>query len=180
MHLGHTAIASAAHDRCGLEKVVFIPAWRSPHKLDRDPPAAARHRLAMLRLALAGCRWADISRREIDRGRPSWSWQTAGHFAAATGPDVDWYWLLGADQWATLHAWSRPEKLAALVTFLVFPRGDEPVLARDGFRHEVVDCRHPASSTAVRAAVRAGRPLDALVAPAVAGYIRDHRLYERD
>jgi nicotinate-nucleotide adenylyltransferase len=177
VHLGHTTLAAAAMDRCGLEKVLFIPAWRSPHKRDHDPPAPAADRLAMLQLALTDAPWAEVSRWEIDRAEPSYSWQTAEHFATLAGPDTDLCWLLGADQWASLHTWAHPEKLAAGLTFLVFPRGPEPIRPRPGFCHEPVDVRHSASSTAVRSAVRAGLPLDGLVAPAVAGYIHRHGLY---
>ena len=56
-------------------------------------------------------------------------------------------------------------------------RGIAPAGASRG-RHEAVDLRHPASSTAVRAAVHAGRSLTGLVAPAVAAYIREHCLYK--
>lgn len=179
VHLGHTAIAAAAHTQCGLEKVVFIPAWQSPHKTGRNRPAAPAHRLAMLRLALATLPWAEVDTWEIGREGPSYSWQTAEHAARQAGPDTQLHWLLGADQWASLHTWARPEILSDLLTFIVFPRGPEPIRPRPGFRHEVVDVRHPASSTAVRAAAHAGRPLEDLVAPGVAAYIREHGLYQQ-
>lgn len=179
VHLGHTTLAAAAVNRCAVQKIIFIPAWRSPHKQDRDPPAPAAARLAMLRLAVADAPWAEISGWEIERAAPSYSWQTAEHFAALAGHGTDLCWLLGADQWAALHTWARPDILAARLTFLVFPRGLEPVVPRPGFRHETIDLRHPASSTAVRAAVRAGQSLDGLVAPAVAAYIDRHRLYRQ-
>lgn len=177
VHLGHTALAAAAREHGGLEKMIFVPAWQSPHKQDQNPPAPAADRLAMLALALADTPWAVVSRWEIDRDGPSYSWLTADHFAEAAGPDVELCWLLGADQWAKLHTWAHPEKLAASLIFLVFPRGPTPIEPRPGFRHETIDFHHPASSTAVRAAARAGRPLDGLVAPAVAEYIREHKLY---
>jgi nicotinate-nucleotide adenylyltransferase len=177
IHLGHTALAAAAYERCGLENVVFIPAWQSPHKLEANPPAPAGDRVAMLELAVAGLPWAEIDRSEIERGGPSYSWETADHQRERAGPSVELCWLLGADQWAQIDRWAHPEKLAAGLTFLVFPRGAVSIDGRPGFRHQVIDFRHPASSTAVRAAVRGGQPLDGLVAPAVAEYIREHQLY---
>jgi nicotinate-nucleotide adenylyltransferase len=177
VHLGHVALAETAWRRGGLERVVFLPAWQSPHKQDEAPPAPAVHRLAMLRLALAAAPWAVVDAWEIDRGGPSYSWQTAEHFAGAAGPEVELCWLLGADQWARLHTWAHPEILAARLTFLVFPRGGTPVEPRPGVRHECIDFRHPASATAARAAARDGRPLDGLVGPEVADYIRRHGLY---
>jgi len=178
VHLGHVALAETAWRRCALERVVFLPAWQSPHKQDEAPPAPADHRLAMLRLALAATPWAVVDAWEVDRGGPSYSWQTAEHFAGLAGPEVELCWLLGADQWARLHTWAHPEKLAARLTFLVFPRGETPVEPRPGVRHQFIDFRHPASATAARAAACDNRPLDGLVAPAVAGYIRRHGLYQ--
>lgn len=177
VHLGHTALAAAARAQGNLTKVIFIPAARSPHKTGRDQPAPAAHRVTMLELALADFPWAEISRWEIDRPGPSYSWKTVEHCAAVAGPHIELCWILGADQWNALLTWSHPEKLAALLTFLVFPRGDTPVLPRPGFRHQTVISSHPASSTAAREAARAGQPLDHLVDPNVAAYIRNHALY---
>jgi len=170
-------MAEAARAQGDLAKVIFLPAARSPHKTDLAPPAPAAHRLAMLELALADLPWAEVSRWEIDRPGLSYSWRTAEHYAAVAGPSIELCWLVGTDQWESLLTWSHPEKLAALLTFLVFPRGDTPVLPRPGFRHQPVLCRHPASSTTARAAARTGQPLDHLVAPEVAEYISKHRLY---
>lgn len=178
VHLGHTSLAAAVVNSCAVQKVVFIPAWRSPHKQDHDPPAPAADRLAMLRLAVAGIPWAEVSGWELERAMPSYSWQTAEHFATLAGPGTELCWLLGADQWAALHTWARPEMLAALLTFIVLPRGPETIRPRPGFHHEMVNVSHPASSTAVRAAVHAGRSLQGLVAPPVAEYIREHGLYQ--
>ena len=167
MHLGHTALAETVWEHCGLEKVIFIPAWQSPHKPD-DAPAPAADRLAMLELALKGRAWAEISR-----------WESAEYFAGSFGSGVELCWLLGADQWMKLRTWAHPEKLASLLTFLVFPRDGIEISPQPGLRYELIDFRapHPASSSAVRAIVRAGGALDGWVDPAVADYITSHRLY---
>jgi nicotinate-nucleotide adenylyltransferase len=178
VHLGHTALAETVWEHCGLEKVIFIPAWQSPHKPD-DAPAPAADRLAMLELALKGRAWAEISRWEIEQPTPSYSWQTAEYFAGSFGSGVELCWLLGADQWKQLRTWAHPEKLASLLTFLVFPRNGIEIGPQPGLRYELIDFRapHPASSSAVRTIVRAGGALDGWVDPAVADYITSRRLY---
>lgn len=176
VHLAHVALAEAAWRQARLDHILFVPAWRSPHKLGQQM-ASAEDRLAMLRLAVAGLPWAGISTWELERAAPSYSWQTVEHFSELSGPETELFWLLGADQWEKLPAWARPEYLAARVTFLVFPRGDIAVLPRAGFRHQFIDVRHPASSTAVREAVRARQPLAGLVPDAVAAYITEKGLY---
>ena len=51
-HNGHLALAQAAMDVLELDEVIFVPARRNPLKRgDRAIPA--KHRLEMLRLALA-------------------------------------------------------------------------------------------------------------------------------
>jgi len=178
VHLGHTGLASAARAHARLDRIIFLPACRSPHKHDQDPPASAHHRLAMLRLAVAPLPYAEVSAWEVDRAGPSYSWQAAEFFAASLGPDIDLCWLLGADQWAVLHTWARPDRLAHLLTFLVVPRNEGVIVPRHGFRHAVVPFHHHASSTAARAAARSCQSLDHLVAPSVADYITRHRIYQ--
>ena len=94
--------------------------------------------------------WAEVSDWEIERPAPSFSWQTAGHFASLLGPEVELWWLLGDDQWRVLETWARPEVLASQLRFAVVPRGEARILLKPGFRHEVVAFHHPASATAVR------------------------------
>lgn len=176
VHLAHVALAGAAWRQAGLGQVLFVPAWRSPHKPGQEM-ASAEDRLAMLRLAVADLPWAEVSTWELERAGPSYSWQTVAHFSGLPGPETELFWLLGADQWEKLPTWARPDFLAERLTFLVFPRGDIPVRPREGFRHQFIDFRHPASSTAVRAAVRVGQPLEGLVPDAVAAYIKKRGLY---
>ena len=131
----------------------------------------------MLELALRDLPWAEVSDWEIERPAPSFSWQTAEHFASLLGPEVELWWLLGEDQWRVLETWARPEVLASQLRFAVVPRGEARILPKPGFRHEVVAFHHAASATAVRQAVQHGRPLDGLVPATVADYIREHGLY---
>lgn len=52
-HFGHLALAQEAALRFGLERVVFIPSRLPPHKRP-DGISPFEHRLAMVRLAVAG------------------------------------------------------------------------------------------------------------------------------
>ena len=53
VHNGHLHLAEQAQRFFNLEKVVFIPAYRSPHKSALEP-VSCEHRLSMLTLALEG------------------------------------------------------------------------------------------------------------------------------
>jgi nicotinate-nucleotide adenylyltransferase len=178
VHDGHVALAGAARAAAALERVVFLPCRLSPHKQTGAPPTSGAHRLAMLRLALAGRPWAEVSDFEITRQPPSFSWETVEHFARRE-PGASWHWILGADQWAVIESWSRAGFLREQLHFLVFPREPlPPPQPRPGWRMSVVDCRHPAAATAIRAALAGPGPGHAAhLAPAVARYIAAAGLY---
>lgn len=174
VHQGHLQVARAAKDAAGLDEVRFLPCRISPHKPGvRSAPGTDR--LEMLRLATAALPWATVDDFELNGPEPSFSYLTAEAMAAAE-PGVEWYWLMGGDQWEALPRWRHPERLAAVVRFLVLARGEAVPRMREGFRMQVVAGAHPASATEIRGALaRGGTPqwLD----PAVAAYAVEKGLY---
>ncbi len=177
VHLGHLQIAETAWRCSSLRRVFFIPCRQSPGKA-LDEAAEPQHRLAMLEIALENLPWAEISRIELERRPPSYSWQTAEAFAERFPPShCELCWILGADQWKSIHRWARPRRLASLVTFLVFPRNGDEYFAREGYRAECLPYRVELSSTEVRESFRDGHSAERLLPVKVAGYIRRHHLY---
>src|SRR2546429_7827510 len=81
VHVGHLAIANAALDELGLDRVYFVPARRSPLKQD-GPVASAEARLAMLTSATATAPRFKVSGIELDRTGPSF---TVDSFEALRG-----------------------------------------------------------------------------------------------
>ena len=178
VHPAHVAVARAAVEQAGLEKVIFLPAAQSPLK-DHGPQASGPHRVAMLHAAWVECPWAEVSDWELHRPGPSYSWQTVEHFRQQTTKDTDWFWLMGVDQWEQLERWQRWEHLAGLVTFLVFTRNGRVPQPRPGVQAVFLSGEFVGSSTAVRAACREGKAWESLVQPAVAAVIRRERLYHQ-
>ncbi len=180
VHDGHIAVAAAAVARCQLDRVIFLPARLSPHKTGRAPGASPADRLEMLRLATAGCPWAEVSDWEISQSPPSFTWKTARHFLGLY-PDSRLFWLLGADQWEVIESWARPEILRESFEFLVFSRPPHPPPEpRPGWRSQTLDDVHPASATAIRESLEAGMPCPPHLCESVAAHIRARGLYQRD
>lgn len=173
-HWGHYLVARAAMEQLRLDRVIFIPCRRSPHKPGRRM-APTEHRLALLRALLRGESWAGISKVELDRVGPSYSVDTA-EFLARQHQGAVLHWIMGSDQWDALPQWREPERLAALVRFAVFPRPGPP-RPRRGFRLDILEGRHDISASAIRRRVAGGLPVKGLVPDAVERYIRSHRLY---
>ena len=175
VHVGHLAMAQAAHEALGLDQVRFIPCQISPHKQDRQP-TTAEHRLRMLELATVDHEWALVDDFETHGDGPSFSWMTAetmqSHF-----PDAKLFWIMGGDQWKALHLWAEPDRLAVHVEFIVFHRGEE-LEARDGYRLHALPEVHDAGATQIREQISNGEKDHSWLDPKVAAYIEEHKLYQ--
>lgn len=188
VHLGHTTVVEHASKKLGADEVIFIPARRSPHKSD-SPLAPIEHRLKMLSLALVGYRSFSISRCEIDRSEPSYTFDTVADFRRKY-PDASLFWLVGADTVASLPKWYRIAELLELCNVCVMSRGgiDQPVFdklvpalgrvaAEQLRKNAIASPLVPVSSTEVRTRLAAGQDVADMLHPAVLQYIRQHSLY---
>ena len=177
VHLGHLLAARAAREEAGLARLFFIPAAQSPLKPDVQP-APAEERLRWLRLALAGDTTAEVDDREIRRGGPSYTIETARAYAR-TYPGAELFYLIGADQTAQLRLWRQAGELARLVQFLVMPRPGEGLGELGApFRGRVLrGVPLGVSSSDIRTRLKAGLPVAHLTPPAVAEALANNRLY---
>lgn len=175
IHLGHTTIAEAAVRKLKLDQVIFLPCRQSPHKIGQDH-ASANHRLEMCRLAIQDLDWARVDDHDLVTPPPSYSWLTAEAMATRF-PGARLYWLMGTDQWQALPRWTKPDKLASLVEFIVFSRG-EPASPRDGYRMHPIHGEHPASATQIRCAPNTP-PASDWLHPDVLQYTQTHQLYRQ-
>jgi len=149
VHRGHLAMAATARERLALDGVLFVPCAVSPFK--RGTVASGPQRRAMLGAAISesAMDWAGVDDFELNRAAPSYSWQTARHFYTAR-PGMEWYWILGTDQWDRIERWAEPGILRTLLHFIVFSRAGAVVRDRPGWRFTAIEFEHPASSTAIR------------------------------
>lgn len=173
IHLGHTYIAAKCQRELGMDKVIFLPCKQSPHKLSKQN-APDHHRLKMCQLATADFPWAEVSDYDLTAPSPSYSWRTAEEFASRY-PAAQLYWLMGADQWASIQKWARTDHLASLVKFIVVSRGDDPAHV-SGFQNIPLSGAHTASATAIRCRPDSSQAT-AFLHPDVLRYIKDHHLY---
>jgi nicotinate-nucleotide adenylyltransferase len=134
----------------------------------------------MLRLAIDGEPKYRIDRCEIERGGPSYTIDTV-HQLKRQLPGAHVFLLIGPDQFAGLHTWRRFDELLREVTLVLAQRpgandsADARVLAAP--RHVLELPTMALSSSDIRTRVAAGQAIDAMVAPEVAQYIDQHRLY---
>ena len=183
-HEGHLALACAALDQLGLDRVLLMPVATAPHKAVPDDPGGDV-RAELCRLAVGDDPRLGVSTVELDRGGTSYTVDTLRAFRRER-PGDELTLIVGADMAASLPGWREPAEILRLARVAVAQRaGTErsevlAVLAglEGGGSVEFFDMP-PAdvSSSAVRARVAAGQSLEGLVPAAVATRIVDLGLY---
>ena len=167
-------MARAALEQLDLDKVLWMPTGKPRY---RDAPVAApEQRLAMLRLALEGEPAFEIDARELSPGASAYTVDTLHELRLELGRDSALVLLIGADQYAKLGSWRRPDEVKRMARIAVAKRqGFEKKPDRQALRIEMTPMA--VSGTEIRTRVARGEAIDALVPPAVARYIDEHGLY---
>jgi nicotinate-nucleotide adenylyltransferase len=172
VHNAHLAMARAAQEQLKLEKILWIPTGTTRY---RNPAVASgQHRLEMLRLALEGDARAEIDARELSPGASGYTVDTLHELRLENG-DAPLWLLMGADQYARLPAWHRPDEVRRLARIAVFSRPGWDV-ADDGVKRIPFEPL-PVSASDIRARVARGEGIAGLVPAPVANYIAAHGLY---
>lgn len=175
VHVGHLAIARAALEAVPLDRVLFVPARRSPLK-ERGPFASEADRLAMLETAISDEPRFSLSHAELEREGPSYTVETLERLAG----DDELFLILGSDALADFPRWKDPERIARLVTLLVADRPGTPVPAADAPVRMFDAPRLDISSRELRARVARGRSLRYLVPEAAWRHIEARGLYRTE
>ena len=119
IHYGHLRTAFELWQSLGLEEVRFMPTGSPPH---RDQTyAAAEHRVAMVRAAVAGQPAFVVDDREVRRSGVSYSVDTLTELRAEH-PDRSLCLLRGMDAFVGLPNWHRWRELLDLAHIVVAHR----------------------------------------------------------
>jgi nicotinate-nucleotide adenylyltransferase len=183
--LAHLAMADAVVQTFQLHEVLFVLSQIPPHKTIFG--ATLEQRLAMMQLAVADYPYASIGL------------STHGLFIdiyqsllAVYSQQPEVFFLTGRDAAERILTWHYEDAPSALHQMFTsfqlivcdregaFRLPDNPLLSP--YAQRIHRCPLPAnynavSSTEVRQRCRQGLPIDGLVPPAVAAYIRQHQLY---
>ena len=120
IHCGHIRPVLEAVDQVGLERVMYLPTGRPPHKPDRRlAPALARYAMTELALLEHDRLW--VSSHELSEAAPAYTVDTLRHFAEAY-PDDELHLLIGADSFAELSTWVRFREILDLARLVVLAR----------------------------------------------------------
>jgi len=183
-HWAHLLIGEKSYEQFGLEKVVFVPAARPPHK-GAENITDAEHRYAMTLLATASNKHFEVSRLELERPGPSFSADTIRAFKRIYGPETEIYFIAGADEIVSIKSWHDADSLPLLARFVAAPRVGFDLSSLEQQLDEkflsaivvldmlLVDI----SASNLRARVSEGKSIKYLVPESVEDYIYKHKLY---
>jgi nicotinate-nucleotide adenylyltransferase len=203
IHEGHVAAAEAARKALALDRVLFVPSHRPPHRA-AEPHASAFHRFAMVSLTVARHPGFLASDVELERPGPSYTADTLRRLHEAGYEASQLFFILGTDAFAEIATWRDYPAVLDLAHFVVVARPGQALgLMRERVQDLVARMRLVAdgvpegaagpgcavflvnagtpdvSSTEVRERAARSVPLAGLVAPDVERHIGRHRLYRR-
>jgi nicotinate-nucleotide adenylyltransferase len=187
IHRGHIEPVREARRILGLDRVIYLPTAKPPHKPGRVlAPAFARY--AMVEMALLSEEGLYASTHELTVDRPAYTIETLEHFRAEM-PAAELFLLIGGDSFADLHLWLRWREIprAAQVVVLARPGWDfetiplDPEVAELARTDRVLLLRQPpvdVSSTRLRELLAAGFPLpEGAVPDLVVRFLQKYDLY---
>ena len=122
-HRGHVAVARAAREALGLDRVLFAPVGAQPLK-PRGSTAAFADRVAMTRLAIAGEPGFEVSLADAPNpdGGPNYTLDTLRRLRAGLPADGCLFCLMGADSFTSLRHWRGAEEIPFVATLIVASR----------------------------------------------------------
>ena len=174
VHNGHLILARDAMERLGLEKVVFLPARISPHKLDR-PPGPPEARCQMLAAAIAGEPNFEMDACEIEREGPSFAVDTVRVFHERY-PGAKLCYFIGDDNLPELDTWKDIASLQQSAQFVVLSRAGMPFLSK----FPTITRHVEISSTEIRNRVARGLSVRYMVPLSACAVIAKLGLYRND
>jgi nicotinate-nucleotide adenylyltransferase len=120
IHKGHIHIAKEVLQKVGLQKVLFIPSCRAPHKSQPDLKPA-EDRLKMIEASIAHEPQMEICDIELKRKGISYTIDTLRELKQSH-PEWEIFFIIGADMIDNLAQWKDIHKIFQLCEFIVVNR----------------------------------------------------------
>jgi nicotinate-nucleotide adenylyltransferase len=181
IHNGHLQVAEDVRKNLAMEKILFVPSFLPPHKLDKEVTEAGL-RFEMVSLALEEYPHFEISEFEFQKEGISYTVETLNALKRSN-PDVELFLIMGVDQLLDMDSWREPEK--------IFQISNVVAMRRPGYRREEIESLDwyskilwvdvtpiEISSSMIRKKIQQGESVQGLVPEQVEKFIEEKGLYK--
>lgn len=177
IHIGHLITAQALRELRGLEKIIFIPAFISPHKVNVKS-LESEHRLKLIQLSIDEIPYFEYSDIELKAAKISYTVDTLRNLKQEYD---NLELIIGYDNIIDFNTWKEPDEILRLAKLIVLRRKTsvEPE-KKDNYFNSAVFVETPTieiSSSEIRNRIANNLPIDFLVPRKVKEYIYKHKLY---
>ncbi|MEE1314059.1 MAG: nicotinate-nucleotide adenylyltransferase [Lachnospiraceae bacterium] len=186
IHYGHLMLAENAYEQFELDQVLIMPA-KNPYYKKISSNITEQNRVEMIRLAIQDNPHFCFSDIELKREGNTYTVDTLTELAKEH-PDVDYYFILGADSLYHIESWKDTEKIFSLAKIVAASRADtysaidsQIEYLNDKYGAEVLRLNSPnleISSSYLRRQLKAGKSCRYLLPDSVLSYMKEHKLYE--
>jgi nicotinate-nucleotide adenylyltransferase len=196
VHYGHLRVASDVKQQLELDHMFLMPAAQSPLKAQHS--VSARHRVAMLELAIEAFPELELDLREVNRAGRSFTVDSLSALRREFGREAMLYFVIGDDCLASLNQWRRWRDIVSFANLIIakrpgpFPPPEDEVAA--WLESTQVDCHIAGSmpsggvarvdcalldisSTQLRSGLEGHDALNQVIPEPVIEYIKHHGLY---
>lgn len=177
IHLGHLITAQSVREIRNLDKIIFIPAFISPHKSEVKT-SSPEDRLNMIKLSVNDISFFDYSDIEIKKGGVSYTVDTLRELKKQYD---ELEFIIGYDNIFSFHTWKDPDEILKLTKIIVLKRkSSHPPPFKDEYYRQAVFVETRGieiSATDIRERVKNEMPINFLVPLNVMEYIYNHKLY---
>lgn len=174
-HRGHHRVSQELLTRGWVDQVWYVPVYKHPWeaRLGKFQMTAYPHRRQLVKLVAATHPQTYLREyRQV-----SFTYPTLVHFTKRY-PDHQFWWVMGSEYLPKFDDFLKGHPKLLDFPFFVYPRAGHPLQPLYDQMMPLTDAEQVViSSTQVRGEVKAGQPIDQLVIPPVAEYIRQHQLY---
>ncbi len=186
IHFGHLRMAETVREIFRLDKILFIPSARPPHKVEKNVTPEL-YRLMMTFLATQSNENFQVSPMEILREGLSYTLDTMNQLEKKFGADTELFFIIGADSMIDLPKWHKAQELVSKVHFIATTRPGVVVNLAEVKKffgnaakniHQVEIAGLEISSTDIRERVKNSKSIKYLVPEVVEDYIVKEGLYK--
>lgn len=170
IHLGHINAIEEVKHALGLDKIIVVPAFLSPHKSSTSLDVAAR--LHTVKMALQNYADVSVSTYEVEQEKPVYTVDTLKYFKSCF-PDDDIVLIVGTDQYLNFSKWYEYESILAMSDVVVVNRYHRSIEIEPPFQSRDIPI-FEISSTLIRTRIKDNGPFKHLVPPEVYTYLKEN------